>query len=291
MKLIKICAALLALLCTQPTLAALRGESGTCSSTSVSSFSITYAGASNIQTGDVIIAAGTFAPGGSSTITLPSGFTGGGSLSPALANIFIGGSGYLLMAGKIAVSADDGTPSYTFTSEYAGYWCIQLIALYGRANGSISAAFPNQVATAAGSSGNAPYTYSMTGLTANSGDDVIVISGFLISGFTSGSTYSASLSGYNNLLSTYEATVSNSGPVVSLTSLDNPGGATGTLSLDLTASGSTTLIPAGFVISLPAAASGPPPSQFFLGAKLLPLALPLWIIERRRRLRRLRSAA
>lgn len=251
--------------------AALRGTTSTYSQTAASSFSITYAGAGNIQTGDIIVLITNEDAGGSVTFTDPSGFTAGSSLSPALADILMNSSSQLHIAVKIATSGDDGTPTYVTTSNFSGTYGQQLRVYYGRVNSSIGAAFDNQVHTAAGTTGATPYSYSMTGLTALTGDDMVVIAGADISAVAGSETYSASLSGFGNLLVSSPSSTNDGPAIFSLDYQNHPSGATGALGVSLTSSPpGADLTPAGFVLSLPSSGGGggTPPSQFFLGASL-----------------------
>lgn len=237
---------------------ALRGQSGANDSgTRVTNPSITYAGAGNIQVGDLIVLATCMDTGGSEgTITDPTGFTAGGSLSPALADISIDtGNAYLHVAVKIAAAGDAGTPTYSTTFANAAFWAQQIFAFSGRKNGSIATAFPNQAATASSAEGNTPVSFNNTGLTASAGDDILVIDGLAFAFGRGTATFAMAITGYSNALATIGS--GNNTAALNALSLQNASaGATGTLSASFTSVGGAQTIAIGaFVIAMPAAAA------------------------------------
>jgi hypothetical protein len=239
---------------------ALRGTTSIAqtSSTAVTSASMTYAGASNIVLGDLIILVSEISEGnGTPTFTDPSGFTPGASIS--IPDIFWAatGSDALHIAVKIAAVGDVGTPTYSTTSSQAGFWKQHIRVYSGRINSSVGAAFGNSSVTAASSSETYPITYPMTGITALAGDDIVVVIGAASPTGQSGITsYSTTITGYTNTLVAFSVAASNNNGVLSsLDNVNNAGGATGTLSASLTHvgdAGNTGQVQ-GFVISLPAA--------------------------------------
>lgn len=271
---------------------ALRGVTGVAITTSASSGSITYSGANSIQVGDLLIAHVYQSVGGAATYTDPSGWTPGSSIG--LPDVLVGSDRHIAV--KIATSADTTNPAYTWSTPYSGVWIIQLRAYSGRINSSVGAAFPNNAATANGTTGNAPYTYSVTGLTPSAGDDVVC---FIISDVTGGDVagYLASISGFANELSTVGTTGITGPATASLDSLNVAGTAIGPLSSSLTFTNAATLTPNAVVLSLPAASASPTPHLIDSGGHLidsggklltgamLPLALPLgalrWVVNRR----------
>lgn len=246
----------LSLLLSAPCLAALRGTTVSQTTTSVTSTSITYSGTA-IQTGDLIILVSMCNAGGDpSPITDPSGFTAGGSLTSALPDVLIDSAVLLHVAVKIAGSGDTGTPTYTTTSMYGCYWVQQMRVYSGRVNSSVNAAFPNNVATAAGTVGASPYTYTLTGLTASAGDDVVAFVGSAVpDGATNGDVYALSISGFSNNVGATLTNV-NQDPPLGADHLNVSAGATGSLSASLTVTHTTNLIPAGFVMALHQASGG-----------------------------------
>jgi hypothetical protein len=255
---------------------ALRGTTGNAPTAAATSNAITYAGAGNIQVGDLIVLITHLVNASSGgTFTDPSGFTAGGSLSPALPDVFnsVTGADYIHIAVKIAAGGDTGTPTYTTNSSLAaGHWQQQIRVYSGRVNSSIAAAFNNQVATAVSASTSTPFTYNLTGLTALAGDDVIaVVEGGFPSGNSGGSTWGTTITGYANALNNYDSTYNFAGFLSSLDNTNVSAGATGTLGGAITATGGNTQVAAlGFVMSLPQAATPTPPftpftqTQFFV---------------------------
>lgn len=257
------------LIISLPSWGALRGQSGAADAgTTVSSFSITYSG-SAIQVGDLeLLATCVNTGGGEGTITNPSGFTAGASLSPTLADVNIDSSAaFLHLAVKIAAAGDTGTPTYTTTSDTPSYWSQQLYVFSGRKNSSVSTSFNNQVATASSAETATPYTYNMTGLTALSGDDIAAIICEAPPSGRSTYTFTTAITGYSNNLNTIGG--NNFSPGLSVLSKTGvTSGATGTLAATISATGSVSPATGGFVLSLPA--GGAPvkqPGQFFFSAR------------------------
>ncbi len=270
---------------------ALRGTTSYASSAAGTSGTITYAGANAIQAGDVIVAIVYQQLSGIAAYTDPSGWTPGSSIS--LPDTRIGSGNNYHVAVKIAGSADAGTPSYTWSTAYSGYWMIQLRVYSGRVNSSISAAFPNNVATPAGASGNTPYAYSLTGLTANAGDDLIAA---VVTNGSGGSNLGSAtaISGFSNAISSIDVGGALGGVVMSLDKVNAAAGATGTLTASITTTSAETITPIGFVMALPQAAAAPTPKPVLSGGKLLisgghivtgAMLMPLaWSINRRNKL-------
>ena len=240
---------------------ALRGFTSAWTTTNANSASITYAGAQNIQVGDLIILDTVYRAGGFHPVTDPSGFTPGANLTPPLADQNLSNSNHHI-AVKIATAADAGTPTYTQSGSYPGSWSQQLRVYYGRVNTSVAAAFSNTAATAVGASGSTPYTYDITGVTALAGDDIVVLTG---SPFLTAYALSAAISGYGNL-SVAQYVSGSQAFIGGLDRVNAPAGATGTLVESITASTQVGgLVPGAFVLSLPAANSVRP-GGFFFGA-------------------------
>ena len=244
---------------------ALRGITGSTnpSGTAISN-SLTYSG-SAIQVGDLMILATCYAPGGTTTFTDPSGWTQGSALSPALADVLINSSSILHVIVKIAAAGDTGTPTYVTADAgaFGGRWNQQLRVYSGRVNTSIAAAFNNQGGTAAGATLNTPYTYSINGLTALSGDDIVVLTAVNVIS-AAGGTYTAPITGYANTLVVNTNAIP--APMIGLDKVNASAGATGTLSQVITDSaGASSIIPASFVLSLPQAAAGaaPPAPMYY----------------------------
>jgi hypothetical protein len=233
---------------------ALRGITVDHSTASVSSQAITYSGAGNIQVGDLLILCTIYNPGGSATITDPAGWTQGSTVG--LSDVFVNAAQYFHVAVKIAAAGDVGTPTYTTTfSSAPGFVNQTLIALSGRINSSIAAAFGNVAATAAGARAATPYTYSITGLTALAGDDVIVLLGGMDIDVANAS-WTAPITGYTAQLAAFDPSDVNSPPLFSLTKLNVSAGATGTLSATISGPSTSDTTPTAFVLSLPAASGG-----------------------------------
>ena len=284
---------------------ALRGFTSAWTTTSATSASITYAGAQNIQVGDLIILDTVYRTGGFHPVTDPSGFTPGANLTPPLADENLGTANHHI-AVKIANSADAGTPTYTQSGSYTGSWSQQLRVYYGRVNTSVAAAFSNTAATAVGASGSTPYTYDITGVTALAGDDIVVLTG---SPFLTAYALSAAISGYGNL-SVAQYVSGSKAFIGGLDRVNAPAGATGTLVESITAPSTVNgLEPGAFVLSLPAANSVRPGGFFFganravvpgmgagMGAATVPatavaMFMPLsWVIGRRNKLAAERQA-
>lgn len=255
-----------------PAMAALRGISGIGDSATCATpctISDTYAGANAIQSGDLILIVTNLGTGGSEgTITDPTSpgtaFTAGSALSPALADINIdSGSSYLHIAAKIATSADAGFPTYVTTTQYGGHYSQQIIVLSGRA-ATLAAALDNQVATASSAELTTPAAYSLTGLTALSGDDIISIIGIACPFGRGTATFSAAISGYSNVLNTI-GTQTYSPGISTLTSLNSAAGVFGPLASTISATASETIAMGGFVLSIPAAAAGFTPHPVMSG--------------------------
>lgn len=273
---------------------ALRGMSGAYSTTSVSTFSITYAGANAIEVGDLLILVSGNNAGGTSPVTTEaSGFTSGSSIG--LSDIVIDSGTDLHIAVKIATAADVGTPTYTTDWQNPGYIAQQIRAYSGRVNSSIAAAFGNVASTAATSShSTTPWTFNQTGITALGGDDIVAVTAENIyTSGSSGTTYGASISGFSDGLVTYDSAPVHPPIIAGLDKPNASAGATGTLPVALSSSGSVQTDAAGFTLSLPAASapSGPKPGGFFFEnyvPKPIDLALgPLaWIVKRRNERRR-----
>jgi hypothetical protein len=240
---------------------ALRGITGNAPTAAATSNAITYAGAGNIQVGDLIILITHMINGSSGgTFTDPSGFTAGGSLSPALPDVFnsVTGADYIHVAVKIAAAGDTGTPTYTTNSSLAAsHWQQQIRVYSGRVNGSIATAFNNQVATGAGASTSTPFTYNLTGLTALAGDDVIaVVEGGFPSGNSGGTAWGTTITSYADALNNFDSTYNFTGFLSSLDNINVSAGATGTLGGAITATGANTQVSGlGFVMSLPQGSS------------------------------------
>lgn len=234
---------------------ALRGQSGATTTTSVTSIALTYAGANAVVAGDLIVLASCFVTGGAEgTVTDPTGFTAGGSLSPALADQNIDTqTAFLHVAVKIAVSGDAGFQTYTTSCSNAATWAQGMFVFSGRVNSSIAAAFNNQGVTAFSAEGNTPVTFNITGLTALSGDDVLAIVA-VGNQFGKGSeTFSIAITGYSNALNTTSTANFGTG-LLGISNQNVSSGATGTLASTISASGAAvTISPAAFLFSLPAA--------------------------------------
>lgn len=256
---------------------ALRGITGNAPTTASTSNGITYAGAGNIQVGDLIVLISHLVVGSSGgTFTDPSGFTAGSSLSPSLPDVFnsVTGSDYLHVAVKIAAAGDTGTPTYTTSSSLSGHWQQQIRVYSGRVNGSVATGFNNQVATAVSASTTTPFTYNLTGLTALSGDDlIIVVEGGFPSGNSGGTSWSTTSTGFGDALNNYDSTYNYAGFLSSLDKTNVSAGATGTIGAALAAVGGNTQVGAlGFVMSLPMApvvipsvpSQGPMPKQLYV---------------------------
>lgn len=268
----RLIAVLCGLLLTSPTFAALRGQSGAGDSgTTSTSPSITYSGTA-IQSGDLIILATCMTTGGDEgTITDPSGFTAGGSLLPALADVNIDSStAFLHIAVKIAGSGDVGTPTYSTTFDTPAYWSQQLYVFSGRKNSSVNAAFNNQGETASSAETATPFTYNLTGLTALAGDDVVAIVCEASPTARSTYTYSMAITGYSNNLNSIGANTFSPGLSV-LSKQGVSAGAFGPLSATISATGSVSPSVAGIVMSLPAASGSTCPrcSGFFMTSSTL----------------------
>src|SRR5262249_12263813 len=154
----------------------------------------------------------------------------------------------------IAGVGDTGTPSYTTSSNFAGRWGQTLRVYSGRVNSSISAAFGNHVVTAPLSppDGTTPITYSITGLTALAGDDVVVCVPVGIATGNLSNVYAASITGYGNALAAYDdSTSAFPGLQCSLDKINVSAGAFGPLSCSVTSSVGASLTPAAYVFALP----------------------------------------
>jgi hypothetical protein len=239
---------------------ALRGTTSIAqtSATTITSASMTYAGASNIVLGDLILLVTELTEGNSTpTFTDPSGFTAGSSISIPDMLFAATGTDALHIAVKIAAAGDVGTPTYSTTSSQAGFWKQHIRVYSGRINSSVGSAFGNSAVTTASASSAYPITYPMTGVTAIAGDDIIAFIGAASPAGQSGITnYAAAITGFsNNLVGFSIAASNNNGTLWSLDDVGNAGGATGTLSCVLSktgGSGNTGQVQ-GFLISLPAA--------------------------------------
>ena len=250
--------AVLLLFACAPALAALRGYSVVVSSTNCAgpcTIADTYAGANGVQVGDEIIIVTAWTNGNSTpgSVTDPSAFTSGGSLSPSIPTTNIDTptpNAFMHIAVKTAASGDVGFQTYSTTLASGGYYSQMIVVESGR-SGTIN----NQIVTAtSGESTSNSFSYSVSGLTALTGDDVLVfIAGALPAG-NGAATFSASIPGYTNSLNssgggTYTP------PMMFLDNLNVSSGAFGPLAATITTSTTLTLAQAAFTLSIPAAGS------------------------------------
>ena len=269
---------------------ALRGISTASTSTAVTSLVLPYTG-SAIQAGDLLVAQISESAGGSLTISDPSGWTAGASLSPAIPDA---NGGETHWAVKIATSADAGNPSYTWSSPYAGYWTGQLRVYSGRVNTSVAAAFGNTASTTSGAYGNTPYSYTVTTPAILSGDDVVVIGDAFMNAGGPATSLTATITGYaNDATDTGTASGSNSVLSYGLDAINSSATSAGTVALTLSSAPTLTISPTAAIFSLPAAsAAAPKPvlsggkvlvsgGHVVTGAMFMPLA---WAINRRNKL-------
>jgi hypothetical protein len=245
-----------ALLLPFSSFAALRGVTSSSSATGIAtSNSITYSGAGSIQVGDLILLVTSYAVGGSTTFTDPSGFSKGSTFG--LPDMLVNSDTEFHVVAKIAAVGDVGTPTYVTSDAgaFGGQWNQQLRVYSGRVNSSIAAAFGNSVVSTQGASANTPISYSLSGITALAGDDIIEFAVPDVTGFASGAVWSQTISGWGNaLVSNRNGTPS--APLLSLDLVNSSGGATGTLASTISATATSTAVPKGFVISLPQATGG-----------------------------------
>jgi|SRR6185437_14190101 len=238
---------------------ALRGHCGQAGA--ASSWTFPYSGASNIALGDLIMVV-THQNGGTGafTVTGPGAtFTPGASLSPTLGGLINGNAWDVSVA--IAAAGDVGTPTYSTSSTVGGGSYVQQILVYsGRINSSVAAAFSNSAMTAGSANQTtATATYSMTGLTALAGDDLVIVNPINVGGGGLGQTYATALTGYGDALATNGNSGATNPAMNALDLVNSPAGATGTLGVGVTLSGGTAnnWYIGGFVIALPAAALPP----------------------------------
>lgn len=229
---------------------ALRGQCAQVGSGS--SWTFVYSGANNIAVGDLIVVVTNQNGGaGGFTVTGPgASFTKGASLTPTLGGTINGNAWDVSVA--IAAAGDVGTPTYSTTSTVGGGNYVQEIYVYSqRVNSSIAAAFSNSAMTTPVSPGTSSATFNMTGLTALTGDDILICNPITPTTGTN-QTFTTSATGYGNAL-TIAQTATNSPTMNGLTSANSSAGATGTIAVSVTASGGSgnNWFIGGFVLSLP----------------------------------------
>jgi hypothetical protein len=241
-----IAALLLALLTCTPALAAYRGAASTVNATSGNSCVVTVSGI-GIQLGDVLLfIAGT--ANNSKTFTYPTGF----SAVPGLSNINItsNGGGTIGVAYKIATSTEVSASTLTATTSDSPGWLACHVRDYsGRNTSSPFSAVATTATTAA--TGN-PLNFTLTGLTAVAGDDVVSIVG--INNATEATTYTTPPTGFANT-----ALLDNGGNFnpnfAAADKVNVSAGATGSLTGSIATFGGSYGY-AGYVISLAVAGGG-----------------------------------
>jgi hypothetical protein len=248
---------------------ALRGTTQNNGTTSTTSNSITYAGASNIVIGDFIVLVSEVTTSSTESFTDPSGFTAGSSIS--LPDVRVNASDYLHVAVKIAAAGDVGTPTYVTSCTNGGYWKQQLRVYSGRNTATVGSAITAVSATGAATQGGYPYSFAMTGLTAASGDDLMLFAvGCLPDGNSGSTAFGASATGFSNSLASNYSGYQYDASLNSLDYVNYSGGTTGTITVTLTQTGGsgTQVIPFGFMLSLANAVTTPftpfTQTQFFV---------------------------
>ncbi len=216
----------------------------------------------SIEVGDILLLQTcVYLDGAESSVTWtdPSGMTPGPSLSSPIADQSMNSeNAWSHLAAMVATESQAGAPSFTTSISAAGatgIWAQHLRVYRGRANSSISAALANFAQTAV-ATGNDPFDFSITGLTALAGDDIVVLVPLTSQG-DEGDTSAISISGYANALGITSA-AGYSGYVCSIDQVDAPAGATGTLASVISGFdvGESSLYAGATVISLPSASGG-----------------------------------
>lgn len=227
---------------------------------------------------------GIFANGGgagNNTFTYPSGF----NAVPGLSNINID-SGFNTLGIAVKVAGGSEPSSYSVSSSSFDALSLRGFVLRGR---NTSSPYTNVATTASTSVGTFPLSVSMTGLTAASGDDVVLLLG--ATGNASGAGEVQTLTGPTGFTDQGAGSGQNafSAPVAYADHLNVGAGGTGTLTAtwSSTQTGSP-LAYGGYVISFAKSGGGGGGSNsnqglLSLGVALSPLA---WIIDRRMRVGR-----
>lgn len=249
--------------------AALRGHSG--QTGTGSTWTEVYAGANAIQAGDIIIVVDYQSGGtGAFTVTGPGcTFTPGTSLTPALDGLNNGDQWEVNVC--VATSGDAGTPTYSTSSTVGGgAYSQQILVYYGRDTSWVTSKTPNGAVTASVSPGTSTYTLNMTGLTSvTAGSDIVIVNPI---GGTAGTgqTFATSATGYGDALATGNSATATTA-LNSLDYVNNPGGATGTIAVSVTATGGTAenWSIGGFVLALPSASAGPTAGIVLSNGKVL----------------------
>lgn len=226
---------------------ALRGSATQANSTSSTSAIVTVGGI-GIQNNDIVVLLMNGGGSGTNVYTYPSGFNAVPGLSSI--NLF-SGFNTLDVAYKVAGGSEPST--YTVTSPSNDFQTLHCRVYSGRNTSSPFTAVATTVSTAAASF---PISLAMTGLTAVSGDDIILWAGATGNGENGSEVLSLTgPAGFGNQGAASGA-VSFSSRIAFADYVNNPGGATGTLSA--TWSNTISANPfayAGFVLSLAQAAA------------------------------------
>jgi hypothetical protein len=271
------------------TVTAIGGSSGAWTATfniNSSAFSSWTSGGTvglDIQIGDALLIYASGGNSGTQTFTFPSGF----SRPAGLSKININTTTTFDAALKTAVSADTSASTFVITYDVNDFITTRIEVYSGR-SGSVTAA----AGTTHNTSSSFPITFSLTGVTAASGDDISVCVG-LDNGTGADTLTYTPPSGFSNA-AVGGAIVANSPALLGCNNLNVASGATGTLAGSCTDTNGSTAAYGAFVVSL-AHSSAPSvnSSQFFLSEhrRRVPfksagaLAALAWVVNRRNRLR------
>lgn len=225
---------------------AFRGSASTVNASSGNTCAITVSGI-GIALNDIILffASG----GGNDTFTYPSGFTA----VPGLSNIRVNaaGDGELGVAYKVATSTEVSATTLTVSTNQSPGWMGGHIRVYSGRNTSTPFSAVSSTANTA-ASGN-PLNFTLTGLTASAGDDIVQI--VAVSFGTEATSYTTPPSGFAN-----SAILDNGGNfqanLAAADKVNSSGGATGNLTGAVATFGGSYAY-GGYVLSLAApSASG-----------------------------------
>lgn len=230
--------------------AALRGTAQNGLSVAATSITVDVS-AIGIQDGDVLICTVEVGGTGTATFTWPSGFAVPSGLSTINLAYIAGantlGIAYWVVSGTVPTSV-------TITSSQSDRLAAQCRDYSGRNTTSPFTAVAQTGSTTL--SATSPATFAMTGLTAVTGDDIVIMAGFNNGKTGSAYTYTFSgPSGYANAITEFAGTQYDE-ILGSADQVNAAGGATGTINSTITASVSVPPSAGGYVLAVAPAAAG-----------------------------------
>lgn len=228
--------------------AALRGTAIQANTTTSATVTVTVSSI-GIQANDIVLLIGISGGSSSQTPTFPSGFT---SIS-GLSNISMVNSASTVYAAWHLAGGSEPT-SYTVTPGQTDFHTLACRVYSGR---NTSSPFTATSTTAESTTFSFPLSYSLTGLTAATSDDIVQV--LAIAGTASDTQSFTQPSGYGNVLAA-GGVVANSPSMNTSDKVNSASGATGALTGTVTDTSSRSSEYAGYVISLAiaGAATGAP---------------------------------